>query len=289
MHSGTSPRASVSSVKDPRYTGENRCIPCTVLNVGIAAVFSTAVIATLIPSGPTLAIGAGVGTFAVALALIYFRGYLVPGTPTITRLYFPERLLGRFDTPSHHAGWEDADPRNLLLELGVVIDDPIADDLTLDPGFVSEWERATERHWADELALRTSLANLAGIDPDRLEFEDRTRSFAAWIDGARLATWPSRAAFVTDVAGSTILPDWDQAWDRRPLALRADILSVLRLFLDWCPACDGRVSLSQEVVESCCRNRDIVAATCRDCDARLFEMDVDPTLLATETDPFDDR
>jgi len=94
MHSGTSPRASVSSVKDPRYTGENRCIPCTVLNVGIAAVFSTAVIATLIPSGPTLAIGAGVGTFAVALALIYFRGYLVPGTPTITRLYFRSACWG---------------------------------------------------------------------------------------------------------------------------------------------------------------------------------------------------
>ncbi len=282
MHSGTRLRASVSSLKNPTYTGENRCVPCTILNVIIAAVLSIAIVATVTASDAPLAVGVGIATFVVAIALIYFRGYLIPGTPAITRQYFPDRLLALFDKSPRHGGWEDADPRDVLLELGVVVDDPIADDLTLEPAFVSEWERASERHWTDEPTLRASLAHLAGTDPDRLEFEDRPHSFAALIDGEHLANWPSRAACVADAAAATTLPEWDLAWDRRPLALRADVLGVLRLFLERCPACDGTVSLSQEVVESCCRSRDVVAATCRDCDARLFEMDIDPTLFTEE-------
>jgi hypothetical protein len=48
-------------------------------------------------------------------------------------------------------------------------------------------------------------------------------------------------------------------------------LSGLRLFVETCPVCDGRVSIGEETVESCCRSYDVVAVACDDCDARLLE------------------
>lgn len=78
----------VDDLKQPEYTGENRCEPCTVLNLGIAAVVSTA-IARKSRLGGLLAAG-------VSIALIYLRGYLVPGTPTLTKRYLPPEVLRWF-------------------------------------------------------------------------------------------------------------------------------------------------------------------------------------------------
>jgi len=82
-------QTALDRYKNQSYTGENRCTPCTVVNVVLAA-----------------ALGLGLGLFAppigaaafvVGLGSIYFRGYLVPGTPELTKQYFPEWLLARFD------------------------------------------------------------------------------------------------------------------------------------------------------------------------------------------------
>ncbi|QCS44208.1 hypothetical protein [Natrinema versiforme] len=78
----------VDDLKQPEYTGENRCEPCTVLNLGIAAVVSTA-IARKSRVGGLLAAG-------ISIALIYLRGYLVPGTPTLTKRYLPPEVLRWF-------------------------------------------------------------------------------------------------------------------------------------------------------------------------------------------------
>ncbi|WP_173424920.1 hypothetical protein [Natrinema salifodinae] len=78
----------VDDLKDPEYTGENRCEPCTVLNLGIAAVVSSAV-ARKSRLGGLFAAG-------VSIALIYLRGYLVPGTPTLTKRYLPPEVLRWF-------------------------------------------------------------------------------------------------------------------------------------------------------------------------------------------------
>ncbi len=217
---------------------------------------------------------AGVATFAAAAALIYFRGYLIPGTPTFTKRYLPEGVLAAFDkAPNGPIG--EIDPRELLFAFGVVVDDPTMDDLVLDPAFVDAWNRSIEIHRTEESELRRSLARLSGVERSDLEFRDGPHVFAAETSDGHLANWPSRAACVADAAGAVVLPQWDPDWDRRPVAVRADLLAVLRLFLERCPTCDGDVMLSQDVVESCCRRRDVAAATCRDCDARLFEMDID--------------
>ncbi|WP_226482623.1 hypothetical protein [Natrinema amylolyticum] len=78
----------VDDLKQPEYTGENRCEPCTVLNLLIAAVVGS-VIARKSRLGGALAVGA-------SIALIYLRGYLVPGTPTLTKRYLPPAVLRWF-------------------------------------------------------------------------------------------------------------------------------------------------------------------------------------------------
>jgi hypothetical protein len=86
----TSLSTPLDGVRQPRYTGENRCVPCTVVNVLLAVVLGT---------GLSVLLGPVVGFLALALGLaaIYLRGYLVPGTPELTKRYFPDWLLARFD------------------------------------------------------------------------------------------------------------------------------------------------------------------------------------------------
>jgi hypothetical protein len=62
----------LSRLRQSEHVGENHCTPCTVLNVGIAAVASGIV--------GLWAAGAGAVVLAVSLLTIYLRGYLVPGT-----------------------------------------------------------------------------------------------------------------------------------------------------------------------------------------------------------------
>ncbi|MFC6615609.1 hypothetical protein ACFQAS_11745 [Halopenitus salinus] len=274
-------RGVIAQLRRPEYTGENRCLPCTILNVAIAIVLSIGAgyVAMSFDLSP---FGIAAATLIIAVAAIYLRGYLIPGTPTLTKRYFPDRVLAWFEKGGQGAeglGWDGESPEALLIEIGIVVDDPSEEDLVLDRDFERAWTRSIHDHWNDEATIKRSLGTFVDADPDVIEFEAHSRSFLAWADDAHLASWPSRAACVADAAAATELPRWDPDWERRPLSLRAEILGALRLFLERCPACDGEVVLSQDVVESCCRSRDVVTATCRSCDSRLFELDVDPAEL----------
>lgn len=277
---------SLAALKQPEYTGENRCIPCTALNLVLAAVGSVVTGALLNPTLGRQAAGVGLAAFLLAGALIYFRGYLVPGTPTITKRYFPDWLLRAFDKTSEPRPearvLDEYEPETLLREVGIVAYDPAAADLGLDPEFAAGWTAAIERYRGDEQALKQGLGELSGVAPERIDFVHHPRAFAAWVDEDHLASWPSMGAAVADVAAAEELPQWDSEWTLRPLSVQAELLGILRLFLDTCPSCDGEVLLSQDVVESCCRSWDVVAATCLACDDRLFEVDVDAKTLAEE-------
>jgi hypothetical protein len=76
-------------LEQPEYTGENRCFPCTVVNLLIAAV-----LAALVGRRNR---ELGIVTFLGAAALVSLRGYLVPGTPELTKRYLPESVLALFD------------------------------------------------------------------------------------------------------------------------------------------------------------------------------------------------
>jgi hypothetical protein len=267
----------VEEFRRPEYTGENRCVPCTVANVAIAVVVSTAVGVVAAPLGLLL--------FAVSLAAIYLRGYLVPGTPELTKRYFPDWLLAKFDKDprmDRPASERDAEPEpdaldaeRVLRNAGAIVVDDRRDDVVLDPAFERSWFERMDR--LDD--TRTDVDELAELleidDPDRLGLEWHGDAVVAYLDDRWIGQWESRAAFVADLAGARELDARYDGWSAMSLAHRSEVLGGLRLCLDRCPACGGAVTIHQDVVESCCRSKDVVAATCERCDARLFEADLD--------------
>lgn len=95
----------------PEYTGENRCVPCTVVNLVIAA----AVAVVLGRRNRAL----GLFAFGASVVVIALRGYLVPGTPTLTKRYLPPRLLrwfGKEPEPAISSGFGGLDDASASTE-----------------------------------------------------------------------------------------------------------------------------------------------------------------------------
>ena len=257
-------RQTFERIRQPEYTGENRCIPCTATNLAIAAVVAVGV--------GWLSVPVGVGFFVFAVVSIWLRGYLVPGTPELTKRYFPDWLLAKFDKlpevepiPS-----EEFDAEAILLDGGVVEPCADVDDICLTPAFEDEWTTRM-RTLGDEETLRTELAEQLDIAGEEVRFETRGSAYIAESDRGRIGQWESRAALLADLAAAQELPSWLNDWERLNPRQRSQLLGGLRVFVERCPTCGGPVSADTEVVESCCRSSTVVAVTCGDCDARLLE------------------
>jgi hypothetical protein len=268
---------ALERVRRPEYTGENRCVPCTAANLAIAA-------------GASLAVGflfapAGLALFALSLAAIWLRGYLVPGTPELTKRYFPDWLLAVFDKherPEVSLEPDAFDAQAYLVASGIVVDDPDAPDAVLEPEFAAAWhERAAALAAADDDRPDVrELARLVDLPAADLDVEPiGTHSVVAYADDQFIGQWESRAAYAAEMAAATELDGRHPAWRDLPLAYRSRLLAALRLFVEVCPDCGGPVALGDEVVKSCCRSWHVVAARCADCGARLLEIDIDPETL----------
>jgi len=163
----------IQRYQNPTYTGPNRCVPCTITNVAIAAVGSLAVAAVAPPLGALAFLG--------ALLTIYLRGYLVPGTPAFTRRYFPDWLLAVFekaDPAPSSVGVEET-----LVAAGVLHDE--AADLVLAPQFATAWAERVAEFDAERDGLSgaeterldaVELDALTDLDADALEIPSRMPS-----------------------------------------------------------------------------------------------------------------
>lgn len=274
----------VDAVRNEEYTGENRCLPCTAVNVGIALLFGVLVAA--------VAVELAVLVVAVSLAAIYLRGYLVPGTPTLTKRYLPDRVLRLFD---HHpleeevvgdGGSEEAsfetvekiqrqraeavDPEEFLLGADVV--EPTADghDLRLTEEFAAAVDREADRI-DDGQPGETAIGAVFGVDAEDVEPLDR--EYPAIKIGRRIRKWPSDAALTADVAAHRALSARTDRWESVPLEQRVGILESLRTFRERCPTCDGDLAFGEAVVESCCATYEVISYECLDCGERLLELD----------------
>jgi hypothetical protein len=274
----------VDSLRQPEYTGENRCTPCTIVNVAIAVVLSAVAGVVEVLLAPIV--------LAVCLLAIYFRGYLVPGTPTLTKRYFPDRVLAWFDKapePGETDGLqtqadtdtdtdaeadeqhEDVDPEQLLLAADAVEPCEHEDDLCLTDTFETAWwERIDENREAVDV---DGLADVIGIDGEP-EIEQYGDAFVLTADDQRIGQWESRAALVADVAAARTLAEQYSDWESISSQARGELLSGLRIFLERCPVCGETVHIGQETVESCCRSYEVVAASCESCEERLLEVNV---------------
>jgi hypothetical protein len=264
----------VERIRQPAYTGENRCVPCTVANVVIGAVAGAIIGVVSVPLG--------LATVALSLVLIYLRGYLVPYTPTLTKRYFPDRVLAWFDkeTPGEAAEATDGDVDEIdiqwtLMDLGVITDCDDREDLCLEQAFGDLWRDHIERvRSRDRESQRAAVVDMLGITGEHEVDEYGRNAVVVTIDGERVGQWESDPALIADVAAEAALREWVDNWESYHVINRSQLLNGLRLFLDRCPQCDAPVSLGQDTVESCCRSYDVAAVSCVECDARLFEMEL---------------
>lgn len=275
-------------LRRPEYTGVNRCLPCTVVNVLVAAALALAVALVAPWAVPVV--------LAVSLAAIWLRGYLVPGTPELTKRYLPRRVLAWFGkAPVAVRATPDFDPETALSGMGVIEADPEAEDVRLVPAFAAALDDATPD---PEAVDRRSLAVALGAP--EATFEDHGEAVVAHerdpdggrvVDGGAsgggdgdgddesesggdddpIAQWESRAALAADAGTARTLPAWDASWARRPPAERALLCRSVRTLLPTCPACGGPLVPSASTVESCCSRYEVLALACSDCEARLFE------------------
>lgn len=262
-------------LRQSEYTGENRCTPCTVVNLVIAVGVSGGVAVVAPPLGGAV--------FALSLLSIYFRGYLVPGTPQLTKRYMPDRLHRLFgthpldDEPEFEyldeleAERENAvDQESFLQSHGVVEVTDDGSEYVFTESFEAAVDRHTDRATADvgEYAV---VAEIFGVDPDAVEPQDREYP-AVKID-IRIRKWPSEAAVITDVATHLAIAEFTDEWTDVPPSQRYEILEELRGYHDHCLACGGPVEFSHDVVESCCGHHEVKTYACADCGQHLREFD----------------
>lgn len=279
--------AFTERLRQPEYTGDNRCTPCTLVNVAIASVLTVGVAVVSAPLAPLV--------LGISLAAIYLRGYLVPGTPSLTKQYFPDGLLAKFDKAPEPTGTAlenerdeeienddgPVDPEQIFLEHDVVTPcagttdggatpSDAADDLCLTDEVRTAWRDAIEgiRDGDREQQVAAFLES----EPETVTVTQTNGHAFARVDGQLAAQWESDAALVADLAGSRTLADRLPNWESLALEQRSQLASGLRAFAEHCPACDGSVSLDAETVESCCRSYEVYAITCDDCSARVLEV-----------------
>jgi hypothetical protein len=248
-------------------------MPCTTVNLAIAIV-AGAGLGLVGWQVASVAAGAALGGvfFVIAVGAIYVRGYLVPGTPELTKQYFPEWLLAWFGkAPAQPAAPEgELDAEEVLTGVGAleVCDDGA--DLCLTEDFRAAWHAEIDRVDTEAVG-RQRLLDLLDVDEADVEVEEYGDAFRATLDGTPIGTWQSEAAFLADVGAAALLAERDPLWERRPVPDQGRLLNALRLFIDRCPTCGGSPEFGTETVESCCTNYEVAAVECTDCDARLFE------------------
>ncbi|MBX0321517.1 hypothetical protein EGH21_00600 [Halomicroarcula sp. F13] len=261
----------VDRLRRPEYTGADRCLPCTVVNGLVAVVLSVLAAGVAVAAGATaLALPAALAVALPSAAAIYLRGYLVPGTPTLTKRYLPERvrrMFGKAPTSKSQSPGPppDVDVEAILLEVGAV--EPCGDDLCLTEWYGEMWRDALDSHDPD----RATLLDRLDVDASTVEFEEHGDAFRARVGERYVGTWESRPAFEADVANAAVLRETYDDWDHLSVAQRGQVLNGLRLFVDTCPRCGGTPTFDTETVQSCCSEHEVAAVTCENCAARLFE------------------
>lgn len=276
----------IARLRQPEYTGENRCTACTIVNTAIALLLGASIgyVVLLVSRNSAIAAGTGGVLLLAALGTISLRGYLVPYTPTLTKRYLPDRILRWFE---HHEqgtaveSLEDIDVEQLLTSLGVLQECERQDDLCLTPSFERRWRDRMEKfREMDRESRETAVSELLELDDDHTVEEYGNTAAIVMVDGTQVAQWESDAAFVADLAADDLLREWSDRWSAFSIPARGELLNSLRMFIQQCPSCDSPVTMGQDTVQSCCRSRDVVAVTCSECDSRIFEVEVTPELQA---------
>ena len=271
------PASVRSRLQNPTYTGENRCIPCTVVNLVLAAAASVLV--------GFYAPELGILVFVGASVVIYVRGYLVPGTPMLTERFLPDRVLAWFDTEPDRPTADDF-TFETIEKIQYEREHGVDSEQFLQDAGVVEVESSDERRLSDSFAALVeeqmapyresgvdTLTLVALFDTPPEEIERLDREYPAASVGRRIRKWPSEAALQADAASHDALVELTDEWAAVPLEQRMDMLESIRSLYRTCPSCGGSVEFDESIVQSCCRSYEVVSHRCSACGSHLAEMD----------------
>jgi len=269
-----------SHARRPEHTGENRCWPCTAVNVALVGVGG---VAAAVLASPLV----GAAAAAVGLASVWLRGYLLPGTPR-----FAPRLVGA--VPGGDRLFHTADPAGdggPPEAGGSIADDGRVEtggdllERLVDHGVIEADGEAVAPTSEYDRAWHAEMERLSGVATEGLAAAAGEISPAAdaravdaddeWValrpaDGATVdETWLTRPVAIAEVAAyraaEGFLPDE---------ATRLAAAETNRMFLRSCPDCGA--DLQQGVDMPCCGGHtgpaDEPAETlaCPACEVRLF-------------------
>lgn len=267
-------KSVIGQLRQPKYTGQNRCISCTIVNVTLLVGVSGVLILISAPIG-VISLIAGLG-------IIYLRGYLVPGTPRLTKRYLPEWFLRYFEHAEPLANTNDQvsligesneiDPEPVLRNMGAIEVCEEGTDLCLTEEFATAWhERRTTIRDED---YPTYLGEWLDRDPTALAIETTGPACTVIEEGTPIVRWESKAALLADLAAERELRTRYSQWETADLSTQGQLLHALRVFLESCPLCNTELQFSQEAVESCCRSVQVVTLACEQCNSRLLEVEI---------------
>jgi hypothetical protein len=278
-------------LRQPEYTGDNRCLPCTVVNLVIAAILAGVVALLSLP--------AAAAVFILSVLAIALRGYLVPGTPELTKRYLPEKVLRLFgkhptagtsleaETEEDQASVdvdpddlevfqqierrreEGVDPSEFLQDVGAIELCADGEEFCLTETFAERVTTHGDRRTVGEDG--EAIAAIFGVEP--AEVTPLDRDYPAVKVDIQVRKWPSVAALTADVATDRALAETTDRWREVPPSQRREILESLRGFHERCPLCGGPVNLGEEVLESCCGTHQVRTVACEGCGQRLREFD----------------
>ncbi|MFC5135556.1 MULTISPECIES: hypothetical protein [Haloferacaceae] len=263
-------------LRRPEHTGENRCWPCTAVNVALISVAAAAVSVASVPAA------AGVGV--AGLVLVWLRGYVVPGTPR-----FAPRLVAPIpgsDALFHGTGGDrvpdagsgslnpdDVDGEELL---GRLLDEGV---LEADGDTVAPTPEFDERWQAEMTRLRTreteSLAEIARDVSPATESRTIRNDGDEWIalssgDANTVdETWLRRPVAIAEIAGYRAAEPFLSDDSIRLAAARTN-----RMFLNACPDCGTELERGTDM--SCCGGHTgpgeepAETLVCPTCEVRLY-------------------
>lgn len=238
-----------AAIRRPEYTGENRCLACTLVNVVLLGA-ACLLVGLVHPAAALVAA-------AVGGALVWYRGYLVPYTPRFAPRLVAWLPVVEFGPRHGHAsldpgvrsgtGRSEEDATlvlEALVEAGVIQAD--GDGLVLADDFRERWNEEVDQLAAlepDGLARAALDASTVAESSEAVEGSDE--SFVVLSDGAGNVSWLPRPVAVAETAAARALAHADVPPERRDLAAHATCA-----FIERCPVCDGEVV--EASADSCC-------------------------------------
>ncbi|WP_136689777.1 hypothetical protein [Halorhabdus amylolytica] len=259
-------------LREPAYTGENRCWPCTVVNavlVGIAA-------AWLYRRERTLASLAGA---TIGAGLIYVRGYVVPYTPT-----FAPRLVEIAPIPESifHDGREPPGPEEST-SLGdvsdydgdTVLDELVAADVVTTDDETVQLTDTIGSSWHEEMDRLAALSEEALATEIEQTIPHIHNAEPLDVDGQPWFVLGNNDEYISKLVAITELGAYRALESSLEDPLRLAGARTVRMFLDVCPVCGSEIVPSTEA--NCCGAyvdpgvppKDLLV--CPECEQRVFE------------------